>query len=103
MHTSDLPPASTASLLTTFTTLATHLRRIQSFCDAIVFTSTNYQRENNNLSGDITAVRALPTVAAFAAAVARQVVVIRGQLIDLETASNTRYQNTGNGTSKLLS
>ncbi|KAG7667315.1 hypothetical protein KSW81_001047 [Nannochloris sp. 'desiccata'] len=93
VHTSDLPPGSIASLLTTFTALATHLRRIQTFCDAIVFTSTNYQ-DNKENPEDINALRALPTVGAFAAAVARQVVAIRGQLVDLETASTS--QNKGN-------
>jgi hypothetical protein len=90
VHTSDLPPASTASLLTTFISLATHLRRIQTFCDAIVFTSASDNlvgNTNNEKKSNTIALRALPTVAAFAASVSRQVVAIRGQLIELETTS----------------
>jgi hypothetical protein len=98
VHTSDLPPASISSLLTTFTDLATHLRRIQTFCDAIVFTSAKYQGNKNNTE-DTNALRGMPTVTAFAAAIARQVVAIRGQLVDLDLASTSEK----NGTVNLLS
>jgi len=95
VHTSDVPPASIASLLTTFTALATHLRRIQTFCDAIVFTSAKYQGKKDNIE-ETEALKAVPTVAAFAAAVARQVVAIRGQLAHLDRASTTESKDNLN-------
>lgn len=107
VHTADLPPTSTGSLLTTFTILATHIRRIQTFCDVVVFTSAACDSTNTDQDGnknEDNKLKELPTVAAFAAAVARQVVAIRGQLIILETSASSQNSDTSSlNTINLLS
>ena len=81
VHTADLAPASTESLLEKFAVLATQLRRVQAFSDAAVFTSA---AESSPMSEEIEFLRALPTIAAFGAAVSQQVLAIRGQLVEFE-------------------
>lgn len=84
VHTADLAPASTENLLEKFAALATQLRRVQAFSDAIIFTSAAEMETSPSGAQEIEALRALPTVAAFGAAVSQQVLSIRGQLVDFE-------------------
>ena len=55
VHTADLAPASTESLLEKFAVLATQLRRVQAFSDAAVFTSA---AESSPMSEEIEFLRA---------------------------------------------